>query len=122
LKSVRLALLPLLLAGCTSPSSPSVDVEPITIESVEVQVSGDPPRVAAHVRGVVGDGCSTLHSVTQVRAGNVVTITILRERPKDAICIQLAKLYDEVIPLDGQYPRGQYILRVNAFETAFETS
>lgn len=119
---MRLAFFALLLVGCTSPSSPSLDIEPITIESVEVQVSGDPPRVAAHVRGVVGDGCSTVHSVTQARAGNVVTITILRERPKDAICVQLAKLYDEVIPLDGQYPRGRYTLRVNAFETAFETS
>jgi hypothetical protein len=99
-----------------------VIVDPITVDSVVVEVSGDPARPRARVKGVLGDGCSSLHSVSQTRAGNAVTITILRERPKDAICTQLARLYDETIPLDGSYPPGRYALRVNAFETAFETS
>jgi len=119
---LALAACHLLLVACTSPSSPTVIVDPITIDSVSVQLSGDPARPVARVRGVVGDGCSSLHSVSQTRAGSAVTVTILRERPKDAICTQLAKLYDERIPLDGSFPPGRYTLRVNAFETAFETS
>jgi hypothetical protein len=50
-----------------------------------------------------------------------VTVTILRQRPRDAICTQIAKLYEDNIRLDGQYPPGQYTLRVNDLTTTFET-
>jgi hypothetical protein len=59
--------------------------------------------------------------VGQQRSGNIVTVTILRERPRHAICIQIAKLYDDVIRLEGSFPPGVYQLRVNAFETTFTT-
>src|SRR5687768_8016842 len=75
-------------------------IDPISIESVEVLVqAGAPAQVSAHVKGVIGDGCATLLPVTQARSGNTVTVSILRSRPENAICIQIAKLYDEVIRL-----------------------
>ena len=111
-----------LASGCSGPAAPDLLVEPIQIDSVEVIVmESAPPLASAHVRGILGDGCSTLQSVTQARSGNAVTLTILRQRPKDAICTQIAKLYDAVIRLDGQYPQGRYTLRVNGFEVVFET-
>ena len=39
----------------------------------------------------------------------------------DTICIQIAKLYDELIHLEGQYPPGRYLLRVNSLEKVFTT-
>lgn len=75
----------------------------------------------AHVQGILGDGCSELRSQSQTRLGNLVIVTILRERPRDAVCTQIAKLYVADIPLQGTYPPGRYLLRVNAVERAFTT-
>jgi hypothetical protein len=114
----------LLVAGCGGgPTSPDLVTSPIQVDSVDVTVlESSPPQVAVQVQGVLGDGCSTLHSVAQQRVGNVVTVTILRERPRDAVCTQIAKLYDEVIRLDGTFPPGDYVLRVNSVEKPFSTS
>ena len=110
------------VAGCSPPTAPSVLIEPISIESVDVLVMESfPPQAAAHVTGVIGDGCSELHSVQQQRTGTTVVMTILRERPRDAICTQIAKLYDETIPLEGTFPPGPYDLIVNGFRKAFVT-
>jgi acetolactate synthase regulatory subunit len=118
-----LAIVLCALVGCSNPAAPDgVRVDPIQIDQVEVQVlETAPPQARARVRGVIGDGCSTLKSVTQARMGQTVTLLILRERPVDAICTQLAKLYDETIALEGTYPAGRYLLRVNGLEQAFET-
>jgi hypothetical protein len=115
-----------LAAACASESGPTgtgdLVIEPIPIDSVEVAIlESFPPQATAHVQGVLGDGCSELNSIRQERSGNLVTVTILRERPRDAICTQIAKLYDDNIPLEGQYPPGQYTLRVNDVTTSFAT-
>jgi inhibitor of cysteine peptidase len=114
------------LVACSDQSTPtSADdlvVEPIQVEEVDVLIlESFPPQAVAHVRGILGDGCSEFHSLEQERSGNTVTVTILRERPRDAICIQIGKLYEERIPLEGQYPAGQYVLHVNDVVTRFRT-
>jgi len=111
--------------GCGSDraANPSAEITPIQIDRVDVLVQEtDPPRASVHVRGVVGDGCSSVHSVEQERSGTTVTLTILRERPAGAICTQIALLYDERIPLQGTFPPGRYVLRVNDREVEFTTS
>jgi hypothetical protein len=119
-----LAALPLLVA-CDESGSPTrpadVLVERIQVEDVQVIVgaTGGAATVSVHVKGVVGDGCSTLHSVRQDRNDGAVTVDIFRQRPKNAICTQIARLYDEIIPLDGQFAPGRYVLRVNELVTAF---
>jgi len=116
------ALWTMAAAGCGNPAAPDLEIAPIQVESVEVLVlESFPPQAAARVRGVVGDGCSTLHSVEQARSGSTVTLTILRERPAGAICTQIARLYDETIRLEGAFPPGRYVLRVNGLETVFTT-
>jgi len=109
--------------GCkssTEPSNPRIVIEPIQIDSVElVRNLATPSGLGVHVQGVVGDGCAELLPVRQVREGAVITITIERQRPEEAICIQIAKLYDAIIPLEGEFPPGQYLVRVNAKEITF---
>ena len=111
------------VAACSdNPAGSDLSIDPIGIQSVDVLVLESlPPQASAHVKGVIGDGCSELHSIGQERSGNTVTVTILRQRPKDAICTQIARLYDDVIRLDGTYPAGSYVLRVNGFERTFTT-
>jgi hypothetical protein len=75
----------------------------------------------AHVEGVLGDGCSTFHSLSRKRAKSTVTLTILRQRPRSAMCTQIARLYAEDISLQGAYPAGRYLLVVNGVERSFST-
>ena len=119
---ISLFLAGLLSAGCSNTVAPDLLIEPIQIVSVDVQIlESFPPQAVAEVSGILGDGCSEFHSLEQVRTGNTVTITILRQRPRDAICTQIAKLYDEDIRLTGVYPPGDYLLSVNGFEKPFVT-
>lgn len=114
-----LAVLYLVACG-GSPASPDLIIDPIQIDSVEVLVGTSvPATVDVHIQGIVGDGCSTVHSVTQVRSGSTVSITILRQRPRDAICTQIARLYDAYIRLESTFSRGSYQVRVNEVERAF---
>ncbi len=120
-RTLILGLIPL-LASCTSVtgSEEEVEIKPIPIDSVEVLILESlPVQVKAHIQGTIGDGCSEIESVTQKRSDQTITITILRRRPKDAVCIQIAKLYDETISLDGAFPPGSYVVQVNDFEKTF---
>jgi hypothetical protein len=109
-------------AACSGSTENDMAVEPITIESVDVLIlESFPPQATARVKGVIGDGCSELHSEVQRRTGDTVTITVLRQRPREAICTQIAKLYDQTIRLEGTFPPGRYTLRVNSVEKTFTT-
>jgi len=122
--SALLAMLGLssVVAACSGSTCPDVVVAPIQITRVDVRIMESfPPQVLAHVEGVLGDACTELSSVTQSRLGRRVIIAILRERPRDAICAQVVKLYEEDVPLEGVYPAGEYVLRVNDYETTFTT-
>ena len=108
-------------AACTNPASPDeVRIDPIQIDTVTVLLLA-PAEASARVRGAIGDGCSTLKSVTQSRSGNAVTVTILRERRLNAVCTQQLLLYDETIRLEGTYPAGRYTLNVNGVAITFDT-
>ena len=110
-------------AGCGSPTAPTprLLIEPIQIESLDLVADPSlPSGLGVRVQGVIGDGCSELlPPITQTRQGAVVSITIRKQRPRDAVCIQIAKLFDQVIPLQGEYPAGQYTVRVNDRELSF---
>jgi hypothetical protein len=120
--AARVLALAVLTGGCSSPVEPSVLIEPIAIDEVDVLVlESFPPRASAHVKGIIGDGCAELRSVAQSRSGNVTVVTILRERPRDAVCTQIARLYDAIVPLDGVFPPGHYEVIVNGFRQPFAT-
>ena len=111
------ALLSGLCVACASVAGPDSDllVEPIQIDAVDVLLQESfPVQASAHVQGIVGDGCSELLPPVQVRSGNQIALTIQRSRPRDAICTQIARLYDAVLRLDGSFPPGRYRLSVNS--------
>lgn len=119
-------VLVLLAAACGRPGSPSqpdsppMTVSRIQIESVNVRLAQSfPVQVFARVKGVVGDGCSSLLPIEQSRAGNVITLELKRQRPRDAICTQIAILFDQDIRLEGEFRTGEYTLNVNGSPYSF---
>lgn len=111
-------------AACSSVNGPddsAMVIEPIQVDHVEVNGTGPAPaQVSAHVTGIIGDACAVLLPIEQSRGNTVVTVTISRRRPVDAICAQLAQIFDRIILLrGGPFPVGTYILRVNDVERAF---
>lgn len=111
------------LPGPESPVQPparDVTIEPIQIEQVEVRIAESfPVQVFAHVTGFIGDGCSSALPAEQQREGNTITLTINRQRPTEAMCTMIAKIYDENIRLAGDFPPGEYVLKVNATTQTF---
>ena len=121
-----LLFLVLLAAACGKPGSPSQPDSPpmtvarIPIESVTIRIAQSfPVQVFARVQGFVGDGCSSLLPIEQSRAGNVITLEIKRQRPRDAICTQIAILFDQDIRLEGEFRTGEYTLNVNGSASSF---
>jgi hypothetical protein len=125
MKRLAASFLLLLAWGCGSspsvPDEPKLLIGPISIDSLElVHGAAGPSGLGVHVQGILGDGCTDLKEpILQTRQGAVVTITIEKQRPADAICSQIAKLFNQVIPLAGSYPPGQYQARVNDRELNF---
>lgn len=109
--------------GCDSPSAPTprMIVGPIQVDSLEIVTgASSSSALGVRVQGVIGDGCTELlPPITQERDDSVVRIRILRQRPEEGICIELAKLFDQVVPLMGSYPPGRYLVLVNSAELAF---
>src|SRR5262245_7680666 len=107
-------------AANPAPTEPVFVIEPIQIESIElVRGLPVPSGLGVHVKGVVGDGCSELLPMRQLREGSTVTITLERRRPENAICTQIARLYDDVNPLEAAFPPGTYVVRVNREKVEF---
>ena len=82
-------------------------IEPVILESYPVQV-----RVVVH--GWLSDGCTTLHGFDQKTDGMVISMRVLTTRPREAICIQMIKRFQQTYPVDteGLAP-GTYTLDVN---------
>ena len=82
-------------------------IEPVILEIYPVQV-----RVVVH--GWLSDGCTSLHGFDQKKEGTVISMRVLTTRPRDAICTQAIKRFQETYPVntEGLAP-GTYTLDVN---------
>jgi inhibitor of cysteine peptidase len=143
-KIVYFLLAAVLLAGCSTaqttstatpasggaptaaPATPTPDlagaeIKPMPIDSVEVQIRESlPVQVSVLVNGSLTDGCTEFHEATQVRNGNTIELTVNVMRPKDMMCTQELTIYTNAFPLEGDFPPGDYIVRVNGVEKSFK--
>lgn len=105
------------------PSDEVVVIQPIEIESVEVNVGPvRPALVIARVNGQLGSGCDFLHSIEPRRQGNVITIGIERARFTAGPCTTILKLFQQELALPGALEAGSYTLRVNGVTRTFTVS
>jgi|GEM_PF-435435 len=85
------------------------------IESLEIRVFPEaPPKVQAVIGGYFSDGCTSLESITQTRAGDRFEIFIRTRRPAGVNCPQVIMPFREVIPLMvSGLKAGTYTVTVN---------
>jgi len=120
LRRAALALVLLPLLACESPTA-AREADRLTVESVEVRIlESFPVQVSASVSGYLRDGCETLGATTQSRSGNTITVTIATDRDtSDRACIQVISRVQQDVRLEGAFPSGTYVLRVNGLERTF---
>ena len=91
------------------------------IETIDLLIlESFPVQVHAKVTGYLGDGCTTLGEITQVREENTFEVTITTSRPAEAICTQQLVGFEETIPLDvAGLPAGTYTVDINGVTETF---
>lgn len=96
---------------------------PAQIDSVEVQIAeSHPVQVFAQVKGTLGDGCTSLGTISQKRNTNTIEVTVLANHTGAEVCTMIAQIIDKNIALEGDFPAGQYVVRVNGVEKQFSVS
>lgn len=110
-------------ANAGSPPASEMVIRLVQVTGVDVRIAESfPPQGFAEVTGVLGDGCTEALEPTVQRDGDTITVTILSQRPRDAVCTMIAKEYRETVALGALEPGKQYTLRVNDYETVFSAS
>jgi hypothetical protein len=92
------------------------------VEDLEIRMlESFPVQVEVVVRGSLPDSCTTIEGIVKNREGNTFTIGLGTVRPSEAVCVQTARPYEEVIALEVEgLPAGGYTVIVNGVSEAFD--
>ena len=97
----------------------TISAMPIT--AVEVLIREiHPIQVAVLVSGTLSDGCTVFHEATQVRTGTTIEVTITTIRGNETLCPDMIQDFTQTITLEGDFPPGDYTVRVNGIEQRFK--
>lgn len=93
-----------------------------TVESIQINIMESfPVQVSVQVSGYLGDGCTELAGVETTQDGNTFEVSVITQRPADAICTQQLVAFDENVSLDvAGLPAGTYTVNVNGVTDTFE--
>jgi hypothetical protein len=115
-----LALVIILLLSACGTTAGGASTGRMQVDQVDVQIAESfPPQVFVRVQGVLGDGCTTLGAISQQRTGNTIEVTIATNHSGAEVCTMIAQLVDKTIKLEGDFPAGEYVVRVNGVEQQF---
>ena len=118
---IVVALMVLPLAGCGSPADGGIEIKLAPIHEVRVSFAKSlPPQVIVYVKGGLADGCTTFHELKTGRSGNLITITVTVQHPKDAICPAVYGYFERNENLGSDFTSGEtYTVNVNDKSTSF---
>ena len=78
--------------------------------------------MSARVHGVLPTPCHGLGRIDQRRQGSTISVTIPVRAPAAGVsCIEVVAPVTQTIRLEGAFPPGDYVVRVNGVERAFRT-
>lgn len=117
---IPLLLIALLAACAAQPAQPAGRSFPAQISGVEVEIAESlPVQVFARIQGDIGDGCHSLGAITQSRQGNAIDVTVTINHSGAEMCTMQMQMLDQRVQLEGDFPAGEYVVRVNGVEQAF---
>jgi hypothetical protein len=87
------------------------------IDAASASVNADGILIL-NVTGYIPDGCEALARVNVSQEDTVITVEIYREIPPGIMCPQMIVDYSDSVEL-GEFPSGDYTIRVNGLEIAF---
>ncbi len=116
-----LSALALLACGADSPTGPGPTRGMLRVEAVDVAIlESSPPQAIAHVTGQLPNVCTAVAEVKLRRDARVIEVTITTVSTAE-VCILLYPPPLEVpVHLGYVSEPGEYVLRVNGFETKFK--
>jgi hypothetical protein len=118
---VFLSLATLLALGCagTSPTEPDpierFNPGLLEVGSARVQVGPAGPELVIKSGGVP---CLRVGQVTQERRGSSIDVRV-ESYWNAPVCILLLKTFEHTVVLEGPFPTGDYVVRVNGVEVRF---
>jgi hypothetical protein len=108
---IAIAML-LILAACGVQPAPQSRVEAVPVDGLELNLRESlPVQVSAHVTATLPNGCYTFQSISQERSGNTITLEVLATNSGAEACTMIAQIVDQQVPLSGDFPPGEYIVR-----------
>lgn len=102
------------------------DTDPVygeaSVESIDILIlESFPVQVRVVAKGHLPDACTRIDQITQEHEGNTFLMTITTVRPADAVCVEKAVDFEEVIPLEVVgLPAGTYFVDVHGVIGCFE--
>lgn len=107
--------------GCQSSDQEEFQIKPAPIHEVNATVLMSlPPQVSIYIKGGLSDGCTTFHGLETERSGNIITITVTTQRPRDAACTQVYGYFERDVNLGTDFISGEtYTVNVNDMSTSF---
>jgi hypothetical protein len=110
------------LLACESPTLTAEEPDRLVVESVDVRVlESSPVQVRALVKGRLRDECEMVGETTQSRSDHTITVTIptFRDNVSERPCVQEKDTVEQDVRLEGPFPPGTYVVRVNGVEQTF---
>ena len=100
-------------------------VYPAVVDSIAVRPAGRPlpgdgVAVEVLIQGALPDACAELTDVTQSRDSQFVTVDLTMRQPRETVCAAVVRPFRFYLMLDGAYPTGSYLLRLNGKTVPFQ--
>ncbi len=115
-----LMLIAMVLLGACGSTAGAPTTGLAQIDKVEVRIAESaPPQIFVQFRGTLGDGCTSLGAISQRRDGNTIDVTVATNHSGAEVCTAIAQLIDQTISLEGDFPPGEYTVRVNGVAQQF---
>jgi hypothetical protein len=100
-------------------------VYPAVVDSVSVRPAGRPlpgdgVAVEVLIQGALPDACAELTDVTQRRDSQMIDVDLSMRQPRETVCAAVVRPFRFYLVLDGSYPAGSYLLRLNGSTIPFQ--
>jgi len=96
-------------------------IELAPIHDVQISIAESyPEQIFVHIEGGLADSCTELHDIVVEPDDTTINITVTTERPRDAVCAEVYRIFEESVNLGSDFDSGvTYSVDVNGYLASF---